>query len=96
MAVSIQVKDSVCGMTVDAASAAGASERKGETYYFCSLVCKEKFDAHPPQFAGAQRKVKIAAASSGVGNTESLKNADVTSGRRNDHSTPNGAGDGKL
>ncbi|HYC58681.1 MAG TPA: heavy metal translocating P-type ATPase [Thermoanaerobaculia bacterium] len=37
--------DPICGMTVDAAHAAGSSEYDGTTYYFCSLGCKKKFDA---------------------------------------------------
>ena len=37
--------DPICGMTVDPARAAGVSERDGQTYYFCSKGCKEKFDA---------------------------------------------------
>jgi Cu+-exporting ATPase len=37
--------DPVCGMTVDPARAAAMSERDGETYYFCSKGCKERFDA---------------------------------------------------
>lgn len=44
--------DPVCGMTVEPASAAGRSEYSGETYYFCSTSCKQKFDGHPEQFAG--------------------------------------------
>lgn len=40
-----QVVDPVCGMTIDPASAAGTSERDGKTYYFCSTMCKERFDA---------------------------------------------------
>jgi len=39
------VTDPVCGMTVDPERAAGKSERDGQTYYFCSPMCKEKFDA---------------------------------------------------
>jgi Cu+-exporting ATPase len=49
MRASVQQKtghvDPVCGMTVDPEKAAGKSERDGETYYFCSTGCKEKFDA---------------------------------------------------
>jgi Cu+-exporting ATPase len=95
MAVSIQVKDPVCGMTIDAGSAAGASEYQGENYYFCSPSCKEKFDANPSQFAAAEGKTLTSAAiaSNGTAASESLKNADVMSGRRNDHSTPSGAGE---
>ncbi|MDQ3684639.1 MAG: heavy metal translocating P-type ATPase [Acidobacteriota bacterium] len=39
------VTDPVCGMTVDPERAAGKSERDGQTYFFCSPRCKEKFDA---------------------------------------------------
>src|SRR5689334_12496309 len=37
--------DPVCGMTVDPARAAGTSEHDGVRYYFCSPVCKQRFDA---------------------------------------------------
>ncbi|MBV9923968.1 MAG: heavy metal translocating P-type ATPase [Acidobacteria bacterium] len=40
--------DPVCGMKVDPARAAGTSEREGVRYYFCSPVCKQKFDAAGP------------------------------------------------
>jgi Cu+-exporting ATPase len=46
------VKDSVCGMNVDTATAAGQSEYKGKTYYFCGSKCKEKFDHNPEQYLG--------------------------------------------
>ncbi|MBI3696077.1 MAG: HAD-IC family P-type ATPase, partial [Acidobacteria bacterium] len=39
------VKDPVCGMLVDPASAAGKYEHGGQTYYFCSRHCLEKFRA---------------------------------------------------
>jgi Cu+-exporting ATPase len=41
------VLDPVCGMSIDPASAAGSSQYRGETIYFCSLHCKAKFDANP-------------------------------------------------
>ncbi len=94
MEVSTKVKDPVCGMTIDAESAAGTSEFQGETYYFCSPVCKENFDANPSKFTEkAAEKVETAATISTDGNNKPLKNADVLSGRRNDHSTPNGDGE---
>lgn len=43
-------RDIVCGMQVDPAKAAGKSEHSGKTYYFCSPVCKKKFDASPDQY----------------------------------------------
>ena len=51
-AVQTIAKDPVCGMDVETASAAGHTEYKGQTYYFCALNCKEAFDAHPEQYAG--------------------------------------------
>ena len=43
-------KDVVCGMQVDPAQAAGSSQYKGKTYYFCSNDCKAKFDVNPSQW----------------------------------------------
>ena len=34
------VKDPVCGMDVETATAAGRTEHKGQTYYFCGSKCK--------------------------------------------------------
>ena len=45
------VTDPVCGMQIDAATAAGSSTHQNTTYYFCSAGCKSKFDANPSQFA---------------------------------------------
>src|SRR5437588_6964132 len=45
-----QAKDPVCGMTVDPRNAAGFYEYKGQTYFFCSTGCREKFKADPERF----------------------------------------------
>lgn len=45
-------KDPVCGMDVDPKTAAGKSEYKGQTYYFCSLGCKKAFDKEPQKYVG--------------------------------------------
>lgn len=42
--------DPVCGMTVDPKSAAGSLEYKGQTYYFCSAHCLNKFRQDPQSF----------------------------------------------
>ncbi len=44
------VKDPVCNMDVDPATAAGSSEYKGQTYYFCSLGCVKRFNADPEKY----------------------------------------------
>ncbi len=45
------VIDPVCGMDIDAASAAGESEHAGNRYSFCSTSCKHKFDRDPANYA---------------------------------------------
>lgn len=45
-------KDPVCHMDVDEKTAAGKSEHEGRTFYFCSVICKKKFDQAPQQYAG--------------------------------------------
>ena len=42
-----QAKDPVCGMSVDPATEKFSAEHAGETYYFCSSKCHEKFQADP-------------------------------------------------
>jgi Cu+-exporting ATPase len=42
--------DPVCGMQVDPATAAGTSQYRGQTFYFCSKGCKTKFDARPDAY----------------------------------------------
>ena len=44
------VKDPVCNMDVDPATAAGSSEYKGQTYYFCSPGCVKRFNADPEKY----------------------------------------------
>jgi Cu+-exporting ATPase len=41
-------------MTVNPEKAAGKSEYRGETIYFCAVRCKNKFDASPESFLGAR------------------------------------------
>lgn len=43
----MQVRDEVCGMTIDSAEVAGTSRLEGRTYYFCSERCSRKFEEHP-------------------------------------------------
>ena len=48
--------DPVCGMTVDAATAAGSTVHDGTTYYFCSRHCLAKFDADPAKYVPQSAK----------------------------------------
>src|SRR3984885_7445730 len=44
--------DPVCGMKVNPATSNHASELDGQTFYFCSPSCQEKFRASPEQYQG--------------------------------------------
>jgi Cu+-exporting ATPase len=44
------VKDPVCGMDVTYDTAQARTEYQGQTYYFCSLGCKESFDKDPERY----------------------------------------------
>lgn len=46
----ITVKDPVCGMAVSEHSAKAKSVYKGQTYYFCSALCKQLFEREPQQY----------------------------------------------
>lgn len=46
--------DPVCGMEVNEETAAGKSEYRGVTYYFCSPGCKRAFDQNPEQYVVGQ------------------------------------------
>lgn len=49
----MQVTDPVCHMTIDSEHAAAREAWKGQTYYFCSKSCHEKFRAAPDRYAKA-------------------------------------------
>jgi P-type Cu+ transporter len=42
--------DPVCKMKIDEKKAAGSSAYKGQTYYFCNISCKQKFDKEPEKY----------------------------------------------
>ncbi|MCT4475496.1 YHS domain-containing protein, partial [Bosea spartocytisi] len=44
------VKDPVCGMTVDPATAKHRAAHAGQTYFFCSARCQNKFEADPAAY----------------------------------------------
>ncbi len=45
-----KVRDPVCGMMVDPATAAHRAEHEGKTYYFCGANCRQKFAAAPASY----------------------------------------------
>jgi len=43
----MKAHDEVCGMSIEAESAAASVEFQGKTYYFCSDRCGRRFEEHP-------------------------------------------------
>ena len=56
------VKDPVCDMDVEPATAAGSYEYSGETYFFCSESCVEKFRAEPAMYLSRSSEHRTAGA----------------------------------
>lgn len=57
-----QVKDPVCGMMVDTATAAGSARFEGETYYFCSAACEREFGNNPRRYSDRGSLVRASGA----------------------------------
>jgi Cu+-exporting ATPase len=54
------VRDPVCGMTVDPATSKHRFDYRGETYHFCSAGCRTKFEADPASYLETDSKPKAA------------------------------------
>ncbi len=44
-------KDPVCGMDINESQTKAKMDYQGQTYYFCSDSCKQKFEKNPQQYA---------------------------------------------
>ncbi len=55
------VKDPVCGMDVDPATAQYQTDYKEQTYYFCAENCLKKFEAEPEQYLQPQEEKPVIA-----------------------------------
>ena len=58
--------DPVCGMSVMPETAAGQYDFEGETYYFCSTGCVNKFKQNPAIFLEEKQEEKLEAESQGT------------------------------
>ena len=47
----IEIKDPICGMTVDPSTAAATRRHDGRNYFFCREGCATTFDADPERYA---------------------------------------------
>lgn len=50
------LKDPVCDMDVTFETAQARSEYEGQTYYFCSMDCKESFDLDPEKYMAQEQE----------------------------------------
>src|SRR2546421_9068190 len=48
--------DPVCGMSVNAATARASTQHQGQTIYFCSPSCLQKFQANPERYLTASSR----------------------------------------
>jgi len=68
--------DPVCGMTVDEKKSAGRSVFNGQSIYFCSVKCKERFDVDPESFMSltqGKKESHAAMTAAGAGIHETAK-----------------------
>src|SRR4051794_2114218 len=54
------VRDPVCGMNVDPEKAAATFVHKGQTFYFCAPVCRDRFQSDPEWYLSLADKAKPA------------------------------------
>ncbi|KKU09898.1 MAG: YHS domain protein [Candidatus Woesebacteria bacterium GW2011_GWB1_45_5] len=52
------VKDPVCGMVKPVSQMQATTTYKGETYFFCTQMDKQAFDAHPEHWAPKEGEKK--------------------------------------
>src|SRR4030066_2257049 len=65
--------DPICGMTVSKASPkGGTSAYRGNTYYFCNPVCKNKFDADPEAALHPKKEIIKIGAKKRLGKTTTV------------------------
>lgn len=48
------VRDVVCGMMIEAETAAASAVHEGTTYYFCAEACKAQFESRPSRYANTK------------------------------------------
>ncbi len=69
--------DPVCGMRVDPATAKHRADHGGDTYFFCSGGCREKFLADPDKYIGKADQANASRHHHGTGQEAGPGDADV-------------------
>jgi Cu+-exporting ATPase len=52
----MQYRDPVCGMIVDATTAGGEATYRSQHHYFCSSVCRDRFESSPAEYLATNRE----------------------------------------
>jgi P-type Cu+ transporter len=52
-------KDPICGMNVNPEAAAFSIHYRGQTYYFCSQMCRMMFEYEPEKYVKVEGKEAI-------------------------------------
>ncbi len=60
------VKDPVCGLEIEEKDAFASRESMGQTFYFCSQACVDKFDANPHAYMHHNEKPLASPVTTGV------------------------------
>jgi YHS domain-containing protein/TusA-related sulfurtransferase len=84
-----KVVDPVCGMTVLKSQAKATFEYQGETYYFCSTGCKDRFAKEPEKYLA---KMKVAKAGAPAEKGEVMPMAQAGMGMRHGQTPEPSAG----
>ena len=70
-------KDPVCDMNVDPATARGSAGYKGQTYYFCSQHCVQRFNADPEKYQAQKDEYRLAVRNFIANAPDSVKGMDL-------------------
>ena len=70
-----QAIDPVCGMTVQPDQAAGKSEYRGQTFYFCNPSCLRQFQANPQRYLNPRGESALTRIDTGKGSAGSVGSA---------------------
>lgn len=56
----MQVKDPVCGMSIESTKAQAQEVHQGRPYFFCSDQCRRQFLTSPKRYAAQQETIEQA------------------------------------
>ena len=61
----MQFRDPVCGMIVDSQTAGAEANYRSQHHYFCSVACRDRFEANPGEYLANPRTARDSMADAG-------------------------------